>query len=248
MEQSPSNMPVMEYKPGPAGWLPVWIKAVTKPNEQTFIEITEHPDATSKTAFIWMFVAGTFSGVIQAFLQAIYGLTGAAQPLPIPGLEEFTQTTGAGDPTAVLVGLAAGLCLSPVAGLVTVVLYAVVVAIMQWVAKMFGGVGTFDKLAYAIAAISVPVTLVSMLLALLAAIPYVGLCFSIVSIGVSIYALVLQIMAVKGVNRFGWGQAIGTVFLPGLAIFLVCCCVVFGASMLFGVAFNEIFQNMQFAP
>jgi len=41
MDQMPSNLPVMdEPKPGPAGWFQVWKKAVTKPNELTFIEIT----------------------------------------------------------------------------------------------------------------------------------------------------------------------------------------------------------------
>ncbi|GAB4540005.1 MAG: hypothetical protein Fur002_05980 [Anaerolineales bacterium] len=35
--------------PGPAGWIQIWIKAVSQPNEQTFIDVTESPEAQPKT-------------------------------------------------------------------------------------------------------------------------------------------------------------------------------------------------------
>ncbi|MBN8582309.1 MAG: hypothetical protein J0L96_16710, partial [Anaerolineae bacterium] len=58
MEQMPSNTPIGVSKPGPAGWIQTWIMAVTKPNEQTFIEISESPDAKIQTALIWAVIAG----------------------------------------------------------------------------------------------------------------------------------------------------------------------------------------------
>lgn len=246
--ENPSNAPIMEHKPGPAGWLPVWIKAVSKPGEQTFIEITESPDATSKTAFIWIFIVGTISGVIQAVLQAIYTMTGTTPQITIPGLEEYTQNVGSGDPSSVVITLLISVCLSPVAGGISVLFFALGAAIIQWIAKLFGGIGTFDKLAYALAAISVPFTLISAVLTLFSAIPYVGACFGILSIGLGIYALVLQVMAVKGVNRFGWGPAIGSVFIPGLVIFAFCCCIVFAGITVLGPMIGETFEGLQFAP
>ena len=97
MEQMPSNTPVMESKPGPAGWLPVWIKAVTKPYEQTFVDITEHPDVSSKTAYIWVFIAGTISGIIQAFSTTIRMASGVGSQLQqIPGLEQYLPQTTVG--------------------------------------------------------------------------------------------------------------------------------------------------------
>jgi len=57
---------------------------------------------------------------------------------------------------------------------------------------------------------------------LLAAIPYVGFCFGFLGLGVTIYVIVLEVMAVKGVNQFGWGEAAGSFFLPGIVLF---CCV-----------------------
>lgn len=244
MEQTPSNDPIMESKPGPAGWFQVWVTALTKPNEQTFINLTESPNATSKTAFIWVFLAGTIASVFQSILQAIYAATGTTPQLPIPGLEEYTQSVGTGSVGSALIGI----CFSPIAGVITVLFFALFVAVIQWVAKLFGGSGTFDKMVYAFAAISVPFTLISAVLTLFNAIPYVVLCTGLISFGVGIYALVLQVMAVKGVNRFGWGQAIGSIFIPWLVILLFCCCIVFGLSMLLGPVIGDVFQGMQFAP
>lgn len=245
-------MPSSSGAPGPAGWFSIWLKAVTKPSEQTFVDITESPNANSKTAYIWVFIAGTLSGIIQAFAAAITAATGAASPLQqIPGLEQYIpqSTGGGGGVGAALIG---GLCASPLAGLVSVVFFALGVAIVQWIAKLFGGTGTYEKLLYAFAAISVPFTIVSSVLALLGLIPFVGYCTGVVSLGLGIYAFVLQVMAVKGVNRFGLGQAAGSVIIPGCVVFIICACVIAAGVMLFGSvignAFSDINQGLQFAP
>lgn len=250
MEQMPSNTPVMESKPGPAGWLPVWIKAVTKPNEQTFVDITESPQMSSRTAYIWVFIAGTITGIIQAIATTIrlsMGLNSQFQQ--IPGMEQYFPQT-AGDGASAGVSLIGGLCASPIAGLISVVVFALVVAIIQWIAKLFGGVGTYDKLLYAMAAITVPLTIVSSLLTLLTIIPFVGACFGILSLGLTIYAFVLQVMAVKGVNRFGWGPAAGSVLIPGCVVFILCACLVAGGLMLLGPVVRDTFQQLDpnFAP
>ena len=248
MEQMPSNMPVMDSKPGPAGWFQVWMKAVTKPNEQTFIEITENPNATSKTAFLWVFIAGTVSMIFQAILQAIYAATGTVPQMPIPGLEQYMPASGGGDVASAGIAFVTSLCISPFVGLLSIAFFALFAAVVQWIAKMFGGVGTFDKMAYEFAAISFPFAIVSGVLSLFSAIPFVGACFGIVTFGLSLYALALQVMAVKGVNRFGWGPAIGSVFIPGLVIFIFCCCIVFAGLTLLGPAIGDAFEGLQFTP
>ncbi len=245
MDQIPSNMPMMdETKPGPAGWFQVWMKAVTKPNEQTFIDITDSPNATSKTAFLWVFIAGTVSMIIQSILQSIYTATGTMPSIPIPGLEQYMPASGGGDVASAGMTFVISLCISPFVGLLSIAFFALFTAVVQWIAKMFGGVGTFDKLAYAMAAISVPFTIVSSVLALLSAIPFVGACFGIISFGLSIYILVLQVMAVKGVNRFGMGPAIGALFIPGLVIFISCCCVIAGSLTLLGPVIGNTFDQI----
>lgn len=251
MEQIPSNAPVMESKPGVAGWFQVWTKVFTKPSEQTFIEITDSPDAVAKTAYIWVFIAGTVSGIFQAIVRAIYAAMGVSQQIPIPGFEEYMpQAAPAGDVGSVLASLVGGICAAPVAGLLSILFFAIGVAIIQWIAKLFGGVGSYEKLAYAFGAISLPLTLVTSVLSLLGAIPFVGICTGIISFGLSVFAIYLQVAAVKAVNRFGWGQAAGSVLIPLFVILFVCGCVVIGGLMLLGPVIGDVFGqiNQGLAP
>jgi hypothetical protein len=238
---------MMPPAPGPTGWMPVWIKAVTKPSEQTFVELTDQPEAVSKTAFLWVFIAATLSTIVAGLLQALIAALGfTSQPMTIPGLEQLGPIGGSGGVAGM--SLVTTICASPVAGVIAVLFFAIGVAIVQWIAKLFGGVGTFDKLAYAIAAISVPFTLVSMVVNPFNAIPYLNICTGLISFGLFIYSFVLQVMAVKGVNRFGWGAALGSVFIPFLVVVFVCGCLVIGGLMMMapiiGNVFSEINQSL----
>jgi hypothetical protein len=230
--------PSLPDAPRPAGWFPVWIKAVTQPKEQTFIDITDHPDAQPKTAYIWMFLAGTLTAIVSGFVQAFT----VSKTLGEQGIFE-------GSNVGVVVG---AVCAAPVAGALSVLFFALGVAIIQWIAKLFGGTGTYNKLVYAIAAISVPFTLVSVVLLPLNMIPYVGICTGLLSAGLGIYALFLQITAVKAVNRFGWGQAAGSVLLPGFLILIFCACIVVIGLALLGPMIGDVFkginQSLQLVP
>lgn len=253
MEQMPPVTPAVESKPGPAGWLPVWIKAVTRPSEQTYIELAEHPDASSRTAYIWVFLAGTLSGIVQAFASTIRVATGAAPMLQqIPGLDQYLPpevlNSGAAGGAGIM-SLIGGICAAPFAGLLSVVFFALGIAIIQWIAKLFGGAGSYEKLVYVMAAITVPFTLVSAVSVLLSVIPFVGLCMSVISFALAIYALVLQVMAVKAVNGFGWGPAAGAVFIPGCVMFFFCMCLVIGGMMLLVPVLSDSFGALNgFAP
>ncbi len=240
------NTPIMQpqAKPGPAGWVSVWIKAVTQPNEQAFADIINGPDANSKTAFIWIFIAGTLTGIIQAVIRTISMAAGLTQQIPIPGLEQYMPSSGAGAGSA-LSTFFIGICSAPIAGLLSIAFFALIVAIIQWIAKLFGGTGSFEKLAYAMAAISLPVSLVTSILSFIAIVPYVGICGSLISLLIALYSLYLQIVAVKAVNRFDWGPAIGSVLIPFAVIFFFCCCLVFGISMATGAYFGS---SNGFAP
>lgn len=236
MDQMPSNTPVMESKPGPAGWLPVWIKAVSQPYEQTFVDITEHPDAQSKTAYIWIFLAAMLIYLVSFIVQVII------MALGIGG-----QDSGVG-------GLGASLlifiCISPFVGALSVLFFALNVAIVQWIAKLFGGTGTYEKLVYAVAAIYVPITLASLILSPFYAIPFLNICVGMVAVGLSFYYLFLHITAVKAVNHFGWGQAIGSVLIPFVVIVVFCACVTIGVLMVLGPVIGNVFSeiNQSLAP
>lgn len=109
---------------------------------------------------------------------------------------------------------------------------------------MFGGRGTNDQLVYTLSAILTPYLIISGLLTLLTAIPYVGFCFGLISLLAAIYILVLEVMAVKAVNQFGWGPAIGSLLIPALVIGFLCACLVGGALLLLGPAVGNVFSSI----
>jgi Yip1 domain len=216
---------------GPQAVLQVWMNALTKPNEQTYAELAASPNAKSTTAFLWVFIGS----LVNAFLASlVQGAVMRQVMQQYGGSNQFNF--GGGGMGSRLIGIVCG---APIAAVISVVLFALVTAIVQFLAKSFGGRGTFDQLAYTFAAITTPVALVSGVLTLLSAIPYVGLCFGLISLLAGLYVLFLQVMAVKAVNQFGWGQAAGSYFLP---IVVLCCCLAAVAAGL-GAAISKYAGN-----
>jgi len=57
-----SNAPVYDSTPPtPEPFYQTWIKAITKPNEQTFAEIANSPDAGPNKAYLWVFLSSLAS-------------------------------------------------------------------------------------------------------------------------------------------------------------------------------------------
>ena len=121
--------------------------------------------------------------------------------------------------------------------------FAIFVGIVQWVAKMFKGVGTFAQLAYVTAAISVPFSLVTSFLTPFSTVNIVGYCTGGISLILGLYAMYLQLLAVKAVNKFGWGEAAGSYFLPLILIVCICACVFMVLGSMFGLAFSEMLNQ-----
>lgn len=228
-----NNAPMSPEPSGFSSWLSTWMDAVTKPNEQTFARLAASPNAKMSTAFLWVFIGSLVNFFVASLVQgAVMG-----QMVQQFGLEDMPSTTVGG-------GFLAAICGAPVGGIVSVLFFAMFTGVVQWVAKMFGGKGTFEQLAYVFAAITVPFTLISSVLTLLAAIPYVGTCFGLLSIAAAIYVIVLEVIAVKGVNQFGWGQAAGSLFLPGIVLFCCIAIVVIGLLSVLAPAISETFNQI----
>lgn len=213
----PTNAPMLPPPSGVSEWFTVWRDALTRPSEQTFARIGQSPNAKLTTALLWVFLGSLVNFFLASLVQ------GAVMRQMIQnsdfGLEGFPAAGGSTLVTAI--------CGAPIAAVIQVVFFVVIVGIVQLLAKMFGGRGTFDQLAYAIAAIVTPFYLISGVLTLLSAIPFAVYCFGIVGFLLGLYVLVLEVMAVKGVNQFGWGQAIGSTLLP---VFALACCISVGVA------------------
>jgi hypothetical protein len=227
-----SNTPIMQG--GSPSFIQTWINAITKPNEQTYAEMAASPQAKATTAFLWVFIGA----LIEFFVVFLVQGAVMRQMLEQRGLGANLPTGGLGLTLITLI------CGAPIAAVMAVVLFAIDVALVQWIAKMFGGRGTFEQLAYTFGAIQAPFYLISAVFALLGAIPFVGFCFRIVIGLAGLYILVLAILAVKGVNQFGWGPAVGSALIPGAALLLVCCCVVFAGLALTGAAIGNVFNSI----
>lgn len=226
-----TNAPMLPPPSGVAEWFSVWRDAVTKPSEQTFARIAQSPNVKLTTALLWIFLGSLVNFLLVSLVQGQM----TRQMMQNLGMEGVPDTSG---------GLITAICGAPVAALISTVLTVLMIGVVQLIAKMFGGRGTFEQLAYAIAAILAPFSLISGILTLLTAIPYAGACFGIVGLVVGIYALVLEIMAVKGVNQFGWGQAIASLLLP---VFVLVCCLTVGVVAILqalGPRISDMFQSL----
>jgi hypothetical protein len=232
---TPSNAPML-----PAGSPPLirtWINAVTKPNEQTFAAIAVEPGAGAGKAFLWVFVASLVSGFCASLVQGVAMRNLMEQLNQNGGNFDLGQAGGGG-------GFVGALCGAPVAAVVSVLTFAIAVGLVQWVAKLFGGQGDFNQLAYAFSAFSVPLNLFSAVMVLLGAVPMVGFCFSLLSFGVFLYSIFLAVTATKGVNRLGWGAAAGSVLIPAAVLIGLCLCLLFALAALLGPAIGNVFSTI----
>jgi hypothetical protein len=230
-----SNTPVMPESPGPKPFFQVWIDALTKPNESTFAAMVASPSAKATTAYLWVFIGYLVEFFFSSLVQSA-------------AMSSLLSRYGGGSSGAAsgFVGrIVTAVCGAPIIALIATLLFAVFVAIVQWIAKMFGGRGTYDQMIYAFASILAPFMIISGVVSLLAAIPFVGLCFSAILALAGLYAFVLEIMAVKGVNQFGWGAAIGSLLIPGLVIGFICGCLIGVSVAVFGMAFKDVLQQIQ---
>jgi len=236
--------PMPEPSTAPASIFQTWINAVTKPNEATYAPIANAPNATTTNAIIWVAIGSLISSFLT-ILSPGPNFQQLQRLLEQQGLNNgFANALGSGG-AGVGTKIIQLVCGAPIAAIVGVVLFLIAAALIQWVARMFGGHGSFDKLAFTFAAIAAPMSIVSGLLALLGAIPFIGFCFGLLGLAAAIYTIVLEIIACKAVNRFAsYGPAVGSVLIPGLVLGLLCCCALILLFSVLGVAIGNAFSGV----
>lgn len=205
-------------------FIEIWILALSQPKEATYKAFADDPDLTVGRAALWIAVT-SLVGYGVAFSLQVGQLTSVMQ--------KASQQTDLGEFAGF--GALILLCLLPVVAGMAVLGQAIYVAIVQFVAGALGGQGTFGGLFGATAAYAAPVALVTTLLSV---IPLVGACLSL---PISLYAMYLGVLAIKSVNQFGWGRAIGSLFVPLIVFLLVTLIIFFG--LLFPVM-QDMIQEM----
>lgn len=202
-------------------WSETWIKAVTEPSEESYTTIVNDPEASPRKAYLWVFI----TSVIGYALVASLGGLMAAGMLGMRGAGEL-----AGGFFGALV------CGGPVVGVISVIGLAIGAGIIQGIAKALGGEGTHSQLIYGMASYTAPISLVSSVLSIIPIVNYL-------SIPLSIYGIVLNVIAVKATNKFSWGRAIGA-SLGILVLIALIAGVVILVLALLGPAIGNIYSSI----
>ena len=235
-----SNEPMAPESGSAMSMVETWTAAVTRPNEGTYSQIAAQPGATTSKAFLWVFVASILTSLTSLIAQAVSfgGQSMFRQLLP----PEIARELPIGSSPAI--GFGVVICGAPVGAILAVIGFAIATGLIQWVAKLFGGTGSFEKLAYTFSAISVPFSVVTAVLTIIGIIPIIGILTGLISFALSIYVIVLEVLAVKAVHGLDTGKAAGSVLLPALVFFIfICCCVIVGVALM-GPVIGDVFDSI----
>ena len=207
-ETAPPEMPPAV---APHSWSQAWLVAVTQPNIESYTALADDPSASVKKAFAWVFVSGLIASGVASLLRLAFISTA------LTGLEQSSDAT-IGIGVVALITLA---CVIPISAAMAGVGLLIYAGIEQFVAGALGGEGSFTRLCYVMAAYTAPISLAAALLAL---IPFLGACVGAI---LGFYSLGLNALAIKSVNRFGWGNAILSMIVPLIFLVLIMVIVFF---------------------
>ena len=202
-----------------------WLKATTSPNDATFADLRQKPDANITTAVIWMAIYGAIAAIAGLVSSLIFaGTVQGALPSVLKELNlppaEMAQVEQA---LRFLPGnVAVGAGFSSLANILWVpVWFLIGVGIYHLLARLLGGTGEYGRLAYLSAAFSAPLGIVTTLLSL---IPLAGCVTPLIGI----YTLVLSYFAVKVEHQLSSGRAIMVILIPALVLIVLAMCFIFG--------------------
>jgi hypothetical protein len=218
----------------PLSAVDTWIKALTQPNQAAYRQIVNDPGASIGKAILWLAIFGFVGGLLSGIIQAIGGASAMQQvsqlfsdygdiPMQLPARTGGTFMTIVSSAFGGLIG-----------GIIGAMLYA---ALVQVVAKMLGGTGTFEKLFYGFTAYGAPLGMVT---SVIGAIPFIG-CLGI---PLGIYGIVLNVIANQAANEYDTGKAVISSLAPALVIGLLCCCVVIGFTAILGPIIGNTFGDI----
>jgi hypothetical protein len=222
---APSEPPPVVSLP----WSEVWIKAITQPSVGTYEELVRDPKATAGRAYAWVFVAALIGYAGFFLVQRLVCLVLYGAP-NLGSLGASGTTNLFGTSTLALI------CGAPLTGILEMVVLTIIAGISQLIARALGGTGTYSKLAYAFSAYIAPLTLIN---SVLGSNPFVN-CLSI---PIAIYAVVLNVTAVKAVQQFNWGRAIASSVLIIVVVLIIVAWVMVIILALLGPAVGSVFSS-----
>jgi hypothetical protein len=208
----------MLSKPTPAaksyGFFDAWVTVLTSTDIESYESVLNDPEAGAGRAFEWVAYAGIISGLIFPF-----SLISNPQFKELINMPEFNGLFGGMSMAMLFMTLALAMALlTPISSLIGLAIGA---GIQNMLAVLFGGRGYYGRTVYALAAYLAPMTI---LVALLGAIPLVGQCLTSL---VGFYNIFLNVRAIRAAHSLSVGQALGVMFAPGILLIILACLIVF---------------------
>lgn len=214
------SQPVPSRQPSPPAlysWSEVWTAVVTKPSVNTFVEILRDPAATSRRAYIWLFITGCISALV-------FVMTLLNDPL-LQEMMPYDMSTA--EFNALIVNSLA--CAVPLAGALSIGVFMVFVAAIHFIAERLNPEKPkqprYPLLVYALAAVIAPLNILSILLLILSvsAGAVIALLLAVVNFALLVYQLVLMgtgVRAVYGLNAPKAALALGVPFATLVILYL----------------------------
>lgn len=213
----------------PLPWHEVWLTALTRPSPTAYEVLLSDPEISVSRALIWSVAAGLASGGLILLAQTIF--FNVYVNLLTPEQSVLLRSV---NPTTLLA--VAFLCGLPAFTFSTLLGVLFTAGLTHLGARLFGGRRPFAEQAYLTAAYASPVSIVN---SVLASIPLVN-CLTL---PLSLYALFLNIVAAKAVNRFGWGAASIAGLMPVFVGIGLSLCVWIGLFAALSVGGLEAFPG-----
>jgi hypothetical protein len=216
-----------------------WMNVLTHPNEQTFIDENNKPQAKLLTAIIWIMIAAVIVAIFSIFRVLISAAIGGGAGILEQIVLQFDLPPEAAE---VMMQQAQGNLISGIIGGFCGALFGVPFSFLigsgiYWlVAKLLGGNGSYEEQTYLLGTFTAPLMIVNGIISI---IPIAGGCIAIL---ISIYTLVLTYFALKVAHEFTSGKAIATLLIPLLIGILLGCCIIAGVIAMMSAVLGEASQ------
>jgi len=221
-----SEEPTDGIAPVPQTWSEVWFKALAQPSVDTYQNLVSRPGVSSRRAYTWVFL-GSLIGSVLILLGNLF--FGSLSPVGAEQASDFLG--GYGFPVLIFA------CLLPLGGLFAILNLIFIAGISQVIARALGGYGTYKELSYAFGAYLAPLGIIGSVLFM---VPYIN-CLTI---PIGIYAVFLNILAIKSVHRFEWGKALASSVAIIAIILLLLAGVTIWVLVLLGPSIGDVFSNI----
>ena len=202
-----------------------WIRVLMHPGEQTFVAEQTKPQATVRTALIWMVISGAISGVLGGLTLDLF--FAPSNPM-LPLLDLMNLPPAVMEAVAGIRQAFAGSAWGPILGwgllsaiLITPFFFLVSTGNFYLLGRLLGGHGDFGRYAYLLAIFQAPLGIISGLLGL---IPGLAGCLNLF---LASYGLVLTYRASKVGLNLSQAKAMIVIAIPvGVGLLLLLFVVV----------------------